>query len=151
MSYTLVVVDVQKEFLHKCSMSVKRNISACVKQAVKDNAGIVFLEFTDCGKTIYSLRRKVSKYKNAYFIEKSVEDGSDEVHWSINENKFPPTKIKVVGAYTDHCVKQTVFGLSKMFPTSNIEVIKRACHNYYDCAQMSFDDMNKLKNVKVLL
>lgn len=148
MSYTLVVVDVQKNFLKFCSLSIKRNISMAVKKAVENKAGIVFLEFKECGRTIKPLLNRVSNYERAFIEEKSFMDGSIKVKQVIRKNKLPSSKIKVVGVYTDYCVLRTVCGLSKKFPKSKIEVIENSCHCSYDKSK-SINSMRALRNVSI--
>ena len=146
MSYTLVVVDVQKSFLKFCSLSVKRNISTAVKNAVENKAAIVFLEFKEYGRTIKPLLNRVSNYERAFIEEKSFMDGSLKVKKVIDKNKLPSSRIKVVGVYSDYCVLRTVRGLSNKFPKSKIEVIENSCHSFYDKSQ-SIDSMSNLGNV----
>lgn len=127
--YTLVVVDMQFDFASSRKPSVIKNCLALVKQAVKDKAGIVFLEYDTYGKTHLPLRLATSKYKKKFELTKQDDDGSPQVLTAIKKGRLPKQQIKVCGVNTTYCVAATVGGLTKRLPNAKIEVIGKACNS----------------------
>lgn len=124
--YTLVVVDMQPGFDGALGSRVRANCLREIKQAMQDNAPIVFLEFNGYGDTMPELLDPVSNYENYHQYTKSVDDGGPEVRDAVVEHGLPK-KFKVCGINTDCCVHATVRGLTNFFPMAMIEVIADAC------------------------
>lgn len=134
--YTLVVVDMQYDFKAALHDNVQNHCIAAIKKAKQDRAPIVFLEYFDQGKTIEALATHTRAYSRAYHISKY---------------KLASKRFKVCGVYTEHCVHDTVRGLTQLAPTAKIELISNAC---WSTDQKDHDrginKMSKLKNVKTV-
>jgi nicotinamidase-related amidase len=122
--YTLIVVDMQETFRASTRDRVRKNCSREVKQAIKDDAHIIFLEYRYSGRTLPELTEAL--HTKCFFKEKSEDDGSAEVESTVVLNKLPK-HFKVCGVNTDCCVYATVRGLTARFPMATIDVIIDAC------------------------
>lgn len=122
--YTLIVVDMQETFRASTRDRVRKNCLREVTQAVKDDAHIIFLEYSGQGPTIAELTAAL--HSKCAFKEKPGDDGSYEVEHEVLLNKLPK-HFKVCGVNTDCCVYATVRGLTSRFPMAKIDVIADAC------------------------
>ena len=61
-----------------------------------------------------------------FFIKKQQSDGSEEVAEELRKHRASNTLLKVCGVFLNHCVKETVIGLSKQ-THSKIQVLSEAC------------------------
>lgn len=108
---------------------------ACLKEirdAKRKNAAIIFLEYSYSGPTIKKLYNEARSYDRTYRAIKDVNDGSPQCHKVITHYSLPYTHIRVVGVNTEYCVYSTVEGLNKLYPTSKIEVVAKACNSAHD-------------------
>ena len=128
MSYTLLIVDIQPEFRSAVTKKVKEICKNEIQRAIDTNAGIIFLEYNDSGRTMSGLTRITKGYKKVHIIQKEDNDGSSEVRKAVTRFKLPKRKFRVCGVNTDACVEETVIGLSySAVRGSNIEVVASGC------------------------
>ena len=132
--YTLVVVDVQPDFYAANGKQFLLNCKREIRQAMKDNAGIVFLEYYGCGPTKIELRKLVDGYERAYFDTKDEDDGSLEVSVLLRKYYLNKKNVRVIGVNTDCCVRSTVEGLTAQLLNANITVVADACASDFDHA-----------------
>ena len=128
--YTLVVVDMQPEFEAASGEYVVNNCLRQIKTAIECDAHIIYLEYSGSGDTLPELKEPVEKYKHHYIEKKFTDDGSAEVQNAVNKNGLMIGRFRVVGVNTDWCIKSTVEGLRKRFPTSFVEVVVNACSSH---------------------
>ena len=144
--YTLVVVDMQPGFKSARGKRVRANCLREVQKARADRAPIIFLELSGYQPTHCDLVEVA--HSNFAILEKSGDDGSEQVGREVRKNKWPK-KFKVCGINTDCCVKATVTGLTARFRMSKIEVVADACaSDWYHNAGLN--EMKKLDNVNVI-
>ena len=148
--YTLVVVDMQAKFPDSLGKRVQDNCKRAIRKAVKNKAAIIFVEYSNYGPTLPSLTKLAKDYKKVYHTTKSAWDGSAHAIKLVTKHNLVGTRFKVCGVYTDCCVQARVEGLSKLRPTSKINLLSKACassnlrsHNNGVTA------MRKLPNVRV--
>lgn len=148
MPYTLCVIDMQDWFLQTVSQKPTDNVAREIRQAIKDDAPIVLVEYRGCGDTTTQLL-DVIKHAGAtkvYKVVKARDDGSEEIIECLKKENLPEDHIKVAGVNTDCCVYYTCYGLQRKRPLSTIEVIADACQsNYLPDGHSS--GLNKLKTL----
>lgn len=127
MSYTLVVIDCQRQFVAARKKSIVQNCKSLIALAMQDSANIIFLEYVGFGKTNNTLTKLIDSYTGAHFIRKTECSGSDNIFDVRNAFCLQTQHFKICGVNTDQCVQFTVIGLSDLFPDSVIEVISDAC------------------------
>lgn len=131
MSYTLCVIDMQHGFVASRSKGVKTGCSSAIKQAIKDKASIVFVEYKGFGDTILSLGKlvKTPRYYKFCRVIKDCQDGGEILHEAIMRRRFPKSRIKICGVNTDQCVLSTTRTLAKHLSNSKFEVLDKACNS----------------------
>lgn len=126
--YTLVVVDMQARFGASNHIAVRKNVAREIKDAMNHKAGIIFLEFTNNGPTQPELLDLTMGYKHAHVALKGANDGSKECMTFMRHYDLPSRHFRVVGVNTSYCVRETVTGLTKLYPDAVIDVISDACN-----------------------
>jgi nicotinamidase-related amidase len=125
--YTLVVVDMQPEFIAARDKKVQLHCKRAIAKAIKQRASIVFVEFVDHGDTLPCLTKLTRGYDKVYHVSKDEWDGSQQSLAVIRQNKLSGKRFVVCGVYTDCCVNATVGGLVRSVPDSRIKVLRNAC------------------------
>jgi len=148
----LLVVDMQPRFSSSRPSWLIRNVSREIHSAMKKSWGIVFLEYTRrCGRggvflterTHGKLLLLVEGYEHAMTVHKESDDGSREVLHAIDGwygddgREHSGGGIRVVGVNTGCCVADTVNGLTKIMPYTEIVVVGNACNHVYENEQPS--------------
>ena len=128
MPYTLIVVDMQREFHASRKRSTIQNCKFIISSAIEDEADIIFLEYIGCGRTIKSLSDLADKYEMMHIIRKNDCSGAAEINAVKVAYGLQTQHFKVCGVNTDQCVQFTVINLSELFPEAVVEVIARACN-----------------------
>ena len=103
---TLCIVDMQTVFkkpAKKCLEEVCRQI----KLAKRRNAGIVVLEYEDCGPTLPEIKRLLKSYNRKTYKQKTMDSGGKEVLAAARRKGFPTHKIRFVGVNRSCCVYET--------------------------------------------
>jgi len=148
MPYSLIVVDLQKEFTAANNISTINACQNLLIQAMEDNATIIFLEFIGCGRTMETIYDLVDNYYNIYVLKKPSCDGSSYIKKLTASFEIPTMHFKVCGVNTDACVLDTVLGLSHSYPDAVVEVIESACNSDLD-HNKAISIMEKKSNVVV--
>ena len=149
MRYTLVIVDMQPQFIVKCIKErsiIEANVLKQINKAIADNQPIIFLEFDKCGRSINRIIPK--NYKQKTISKKSQQSGEQNIIRIINK-KCWSKNIRVCGIFTSQCVKATVSDLTLNY-NYKISVIHNACaDNEYDAEIVALNTM-KLKGAKII-
>lgn len=130
-NYSLIVIDMQLYFESARDERTQKECSKLIRKAIKDNAPIVLVEYSGCGKTAPTLAGLVAGYKNAHVVKKSNDDGGYEIVSYLRRKRLPRGTIKVCGVNTNCCVKQTIRGIKEemRYREPTIQVVERACNS----------------------
>jgi len=132
---TLVVVDVQTQFVAGASEDMFLELEALVLRARRRGWPIIFLEFEgEFGDTVERLLKLVEGYERAVRVYKGQWSGVGEVSKTCREQGFGTDLFQVCGAYSDQCVQATVRDLSLNFRQCLVEVVVKACAAYDEMA-----------------
>jgi len=144
--YTLLCIDLQPTFNVCHNSRIVNNAEREVRQAIRDKAHILFLEYHNCGDTVDQLTKITDRYSKVHYLEKNHDNGVLEIMKAIRDYDLPIQHIKVCGVNTDVCVYFTVHGLNARLPHSNIEIIADACDSQFgiDDHLRGLDHMRKL-------
>lgn len=135
MKYSIAIIDMQKKFFASSNKDTLKACRAAIRQAIKDNAHIIFVEYEGYGRTLYTLTSIAKNYANKSVVIKSQDDGSEDIKKTIDHLKLPHRLIKVVGVNTDCCVYHTIAGLFDAYREYDqhskikIQVIEKACNS----------------------
>ncbi len=151
MSYTLVVVDLQEQFV--APNENKKLITNCIREIKKarDNqAKIILVEYYGCGRILPVIQAAASRYDGTVYVTKHYDDGSNEIISKLDP--MYSSKLKICGVNTECCIIQTVVGLSKKLRSGSvIEVVHDACATSFGYVEhiAALRDMKKLPNVQI--
>jgi nicotinamidase-related amidase len=150
MSFSLIVIDMQRAFT---ASRDRKTIASCkeqIKQAMEKQAAIVFVEFFGYGKTMPALTNLTKHYSRKQTVIKNKDGGGKEVKQAIVQNKFPKSRIKACGVNTLYCVLSTVRELTQKLSTAKVEVIGEACNaRTPEAHRAGLRKLADLKRVKV--
>lgn len=126
---TLCIVDMQTTFASTAEHCLDA-VCHQVKQAIKRNAGIIVLEYTNCGDTYKQIRDLLNSYDRVTYAAKSQMAGGLQVLEAANTANFNTDRVRFVGVLRDHCVYATVKQFSDLVKTQT-EVVADAtwCSN----------------------
>ena len=149
--YTLIVIDMQPKFDSSQKESTIKNCRTLLRQAQKDKAGILLVEYIDYGETDNRLQNMIRDYSLTKTITKISNDGSVEIRKAIKKYNYPSKLLKVCGVNTDYCVYESVVGLTKNMPRATIEVIGKACNSTWTHKRglAMLKELSKKSNVKL--
>lgn len=143
--YTLVVVDMQPCFQASQNQETIDRTKDLIRQAVKDGAPIVFLEYSgydkEEGSTDSRLRATVEGYNQVHYKLKHHNDGSRQVKETVDEHGYPTDTIRVCGVNTNYCVRETVLGLKELKIAKKIEVSQKGTN----CTFYHLQGLEKIK------
>ena len=129
--------------------SVQRSVQREIRQAMKNGAGILYVEFDGYGSTKPELTYLTRKNKRVSRVLKSYDDGSTNVIEQLHKRRFNKSHLKVVGVNTDYCVYETVQGLREKLPQAKIEVIADACSSNAS-HKNGLKKIKRIPNIKIL-
>lgn len=125
---TLVIVDMQKQFLH-CK-AYEYVIDGCVAEIIKAKkraANIVLVEYsTKPGDTIPQLMAAIAGYDRVGTVLKNRPDGGKELVNYINNNQILSKHIRFTGVYTNACVYETAKKTKELLPDYKFSIVKKA-------------------------
>lgn len=107
---TLCIVDMQEDFMDAGKYCLPHVLHE-IELAKTRQAGIVVLEFEDCGRTVKEIRRALSGYKHQTTVRKNNDDGSAEFLKGATKNRFNTYMVRVCGVNRSYCVLETVLGI----------------------------------------
>ncbi len=149
MKYTLAIVDMQDYFDTARERLTIQGCAEQIKLAIKNKNPIVFIEYGGCGETLEELVNLTQKYENTFFVEKSKDDGSQELKQAIREEKLPE-KIRVCGVNFECCVFDTARSLTQ---NHEITLIATAVNSWLGLRQLpqAFNVYDKkCKEIKII-
>lgn len=129
--YTLLIIDMQEGYSAATNDILIGNIANEIKEAKRNGAAIIFVTMKDedIGRVVSPLWEMTYDYKYFVEVKKRDTDGSKEVVAALKKYHFlNKNRIKAGGVYTDVCVADTVNGLAKKLPDTDIEVLSHCCH-----------------------
>lgn len=129
MSKVLVVIDMQKGFA--TSHSSILHIQKLIKEFKENERPILFVKYKGYGDVFDDLADLAKDYEFKFEIEKSNNDGSQEVMDFFQQSKLNPSFMTIVGLNTCVCVAETVLGLNNKIGlscSSSITVDPQGCH-----------------------
>lgn len=148
MDYTLVVVDMQHYFPSARKYRVRKNCIREVNNAISSKAGIIILEYQNCGRTLPSITEPLKDYVDHEIKVKPWDNGATQVSEVLNSRNFSKN-IRMVGVNTGACVYQTALGLT--FNVSSIKIISDACNASSDyCHKDGLERLQRLRNVSIV-
>lgn len=130
---TLVIVDMQAEFLGVCKTAFLTHVLAQIALARSRGWSIVLLEVKPwrIGESIPEIQEALrgARFKR---VSKQQTSGSREVLDCCFEEGFNSEFFRVVGVYTDACVAATAEGLAVENEHCQVRVMKEACASDLD-------------------
>lgn len=126
---TLIIVDMQPYFGGSQEPWLIKNVCREIREAKKRKDGIVVLQFDGCGRTDKRIIKTIGLYSHKAIKWKYDCDGSSIVISTMRKLKLEMGSLRVVGVYTNACVKDTVLGLSNALPKSEIVLVADACNH----------------------
>jgi hypothetical protein len=152
MSYTLICIDMQGFF--QTSHMIEKECNQALREAIKDRASILMVEYADCGRSLRSIRKTLDGYRKAFTVLKSDDDGANALFTAIEHYRTPSNKIKFIGVNTDACVYETANSLKEYFPDSKFEIIANACNaesetNHKTALKCLKNNGFKIRNIKL--
>lgn len=134
----LIVVDCQPCFGISDDMDLVRNTVKKIREFKRRNDPIIVLEFRHNGRTVDSITKLVKKYPNGVFLEKSYNDGSDEIQEYLYNHVFAPKieEVQFCGVNLNVCVIDTAIGLGEKYPAWDMTILYECCgaHDNMDYA-----------------
>jgi nicotinamidase-related amidase len=146
--YTLVVIDMQREFEASLQKRVQKHCIKEITEAKSRGYAIILVEYVGYGHTLPKLFKIVDDYHRAFISRKCRDDGSDGVSNLIKSNHLH-SNLRICGVNTDACVLSTVRGLTKKMKRAKIHVVANACGTGWGNHQGGLDDMKNYKNVVI--
>ena len=104
---TLCIVDMQTTFASTAEHCLDA-VCHQVKQAIKRNAGIVVIEFKQCGETYKKIKDLLEPYSRVAYAEKSEAAGGIQLLKAAKEANFNTDRVRFVGVLRAQCVYETV-------------------------------------------
>lgn len=143
MSYSLVIIDMQRGFPAACNERTLKAVIREIRQAKRNNRIIFVVELSSdiccAGLTHENIRRAYCGYDHVYKVEKFITDGT----WALTtpaaeKDGYGPSipeitkckRLRIVGVNTDCCVQATALGLKKK--GYKVEVVSDACHSQFN-------------------
>ena len=132
MPATLVVVDMQPDFSAANNPSVIVGVTREILEAKRKKSGIIFLEYSDTGRTHEGFSSLIKGYRHKARVTKDDDDGSLEVVKALRRRGFGSRTLRICGVNVDCCVFDTVNGLLHRLEQVQIQVVKDACGSEWD-------------------
>ncbi len=144
----LVVVDMQPGYGMCMTPDVIDAVELLIREAVKADSLIVFLEFAD-GPTLRRLLRHVRGYDQYVIEQKQKCDGSKQVLDACKRGLYDTKAFVVCGVDTHVCVRMTARKLAFKKPGSKVEVVKEACGAEHGNKWRLFPRAHNLRTVSI--
>jgi len=148
---TLIVIDMQKEFIASSFPHVIRGVRKQIKEARKRKDGIIFLEYDLTGPTIKKVLDGVSFYDKQKWkrVKKEDDDGSKEAINALKEKQFNMNELILCGVNAEACVQRTANGLAKRLKKSKIIIQLEACGGEEKTTTKELKNMLNRKNITI--
>lgn len=129
---TLVVIDMQTGF---GSANHRPTIDAVIEEiqsAIRNKWAIVLVEYVGFGTTLPEILKEAKKSPMLTRVDKENDDGAWEVFKTVTDWGYDYWTLRICGVNANMCVRDTVTGLVKLLPETNIAIVDRACHSYME-------------------
>ena len=149
MSYVLAIIDMQPTFCSGNNRNLMKHCVAEIQRAKKTHSHIIVVEY---GKqnTHDTLIKHLVGYSRLHFVEKNRTDGSKHIIACMNRYNIRHKTMRVVGVYTDYCVRETVLSLLDACDMS-IKVVAKACYTPYAGKQMqTLMEFSRYRRIEVV-
>jgi nicotinamidase-related amidase len=143
---TLVIIDMQKNFLGGCEMEIVPNVIALVKHAMAKGWAIIVVEYVGSGATDKEITEALGEYPHQETVVKDGCDGSREILECIASEPAWSLNLLVCGVYGPDCVAATVSGLFDNSSLVEVDVVTDAISPSYKSY-----DYGKLREREVTL
>jgi len=124
---TLVIVDMQNYFLRGSDYGdlsyMIPTFTELILHAMKNQWGIILLEFSSCGETAKEITSILQNYDRKVVLEKEEQSGAKLILDFLISNGWWPTDLIVCGLYGDECVYRTVNDLLGLSDSIKISII----------------------------
>ena len=121
----LCLIDVQDGFRLRNRRHIKE-IKRQISIAMNASESIMLVEMMGCGKTIMEIKDMIGSYPLVHTTLKRNNGGGREILLELHRNGIFPSRIKICGIYTNCCIADTIWELTKYSPI-NVSVIEKAC------------------------
>lgn len=128
---TLCIVDMQTGFLDSKTRDTVKATVELVRKAKKNREGIVVLQYAGEGQTHSSIRKALKGYRKVRFERKWEDDGSIEFLHACRKGRFSTRKVLVCGVNVHYCVIDTIRGIKRQRPRTQIVVVRKATNDHY--------------------
>ena len=121
---TLCIIDMQTVF----SSTAKHCLAAVchqIKLAKRREAGIVLIEYNNCGETYQEIKILLASYKHTAYATKHGIGGGEEFLAAAKKAKINTDKVRFVGVMREHCVLQTIKEVIDLV-NCRIEIVTKA-------------------------
>lgn len=140
--YTLVVIDVQQQFLF-AAMPVLSVIRRRVLKARREGAAILYVEYDGCGNTVSDVY--LNNYRRTHTVLKYEDAGGPQVSSYVLKYQLPK-RLVVCGVNTNYCVRRTVEGLTGF----SVQVARAACNDGYGHQLQGLHAMLDMPHVEIV-
>lgn len=146
--YNLIVVDMQVGFETAKVPRVISNAVKFIKKAVKDDANIIFVEYTGHGPTLIALKEACLSYEKQWYVYKDHDNGARRVRQIVEHAALDTSAFHYIGVNLCSCVLETTLTMSKTFKDSSHVLHKSAVNT---CNACEFDkDLSLYTHVEVI-
>lgn len=142
---TLIVIDMQDQFLNRKHWDLALRINKLIKLAKSKGDNIILVEYGNlwfpeqkAESTILSIRNAVRGYDHLYNVKKLRDDGGPYIMDLMRKFNLEGPII-ACGVNTECCVNRTVTRLSSDY-NQDVTVVDECCRNVYE------DDPNAFMN-----
>ncbi len=147
-SITLCIIDMQPFFISSQKPDVIKGVIHQISLAKRRRAGVVLVEYDDCGKTDDRIVNAIGNYDRAITIKKFSNDGSVVILKAIKRERFFSRRhLRLCGVNTAWCIYETAVGLSKKLPNATIQLAHGACNDSSDKMASPRDMLNLFTDV----
>ena len=134
---TLIVVDPQTGFVnldessagHMEARKLVKEINLQIRLARKLGWSVIVLTYAGYGEIHPQVLGELQKAGDGswHVLAKNQRSGAREVLKLCSETNISSSRFRIVGAYTNQCVQETVGDLVALSHGSQIEIVTRAC------------------------
>ncbi len=125
----LIVVDCQPGFGITDDMDLVKNTVKKIQEFKERNDPVIVLEFRGHKRTVNSILELIEDYPDGVILEKSYNDGSDEIKDHLYHHTHIPDidEAQFCGVNLDCCVLDTAIGLGKKYPRMDMTILHECC------------------------
>lgn len=126
--YVLTIIDMQPKFKASNRRRILNHIRKLINDAIRDDAYVMYAEYTQCGRTHDSLTKLTDDYKHRSFVHAYQNSKCDVIKAELAKKNIMSDKMIICGVNTDACVEATVNDLSIELPEWSLRIAKAGCY-----------------------